>query len=62
MPTRPSFGVDDAKAAETLLRHDDDRLGHDLVFPNQRQVFARMHDVGDELEAGPQRAAGMGRR
>ena len=50
IPTsRPLASTRLVKAAETLLRHDDDRLGHDLVFRNQRQAFSPLCvDVGNE--------------
>src|SRR6185312_16045975 len=46
-----ALGVDDAEAAEALLRHDDQRRAHRHVVAHDRHALAFVHDVGNVLEA-----------
>ena len=58
-PDEATALFDDADAAEALLGHRDQRIGHRLAALDQRQPFALMHDVGNILEVRAERPAGM---
>ena len=59
MPTSRPFSVDDADAAEALLRDRTIACDIDACRRDQRQLLAPVHDVADEVELGAEPAAGM---